>query len=254
MKSIASAFIAAASSLLLAACGGGGGGNTPVPPPPQVFANTSLSFYLPLATGNTWTFATGGKIVDSVSHTISCACLYNGRRSDSLDLIDPSGTYGSSFIFTKFFDGTNNGVLTTVLLGTSTDHGATVSYFGSGANIGIPVMNDAPVQGKSYTNSGITATITSVGQTQALPDGRFVRNVATGKLTQSGAQDITFGFAQGVGFTSVAVGTQTTNLASFSVDVTNSASVARGPQSERRSVATKTASPSNLATALSPLF
>ena len=254
MKAFASTFIAVASSFLLAACGGGGGGGSTPVQPQQVFANTSLAFYLPLATGNTWTFATGGKIVDSGSHTISCACLYNGRRSDSLDLIDPTGTYGSSFIFTKFFDGANNGVLTTVLLGTSNDHGATVSYFGTATNIGIPVMNDSPIQGQSYTNSGVTATITSVGQTQALPDGRFVRNVATGVLTQSGAQNFTFGFAQGVGFTSVAVGTQTTNLSSFSVDVTNSASVARGTQSERRSVATKTASPSSLATALSPLF
>ena len=237
---------------MLAACGGGGGGGTPVPPP-QVFANTSLAFYLPLATGNTWTFASGGKIVDAGPSTFVCACSYNGQRVDRLDLIDPTGAYSSSFLFSKFFDTSNGGILTTVLVGTSPDHGTTRSLFGTAANTGIPVMNDAPVQGKSYTNSGITATITSAGQTQGLPDGRFVNNVATGTLTQSGAQPIVFGFAQGVGFTSVAVGSQSTNLASFTVDLTNSKSVARDSQSARGS-ATKNASPSSLATALTPLF
>ena len=225
-----------------------------MPPPPPVYANTALPFYLPLATGNTWIFASGGKIVDGSKRTISCTCVYNGVRSDSLDLIDPSGAYGSSFIFTKFYDQANNGALTIVLLGTSTDHGATVSYFGSGSNIGIPVMNDAPTQGKSYTNAGITATITSVDQTQGLRDGRVIRSVATGALTQSGSSTIVFGFAQGVGFTSVAVGSQTTNLMSFTVDLVNSKSVARDAQSAQRSIATKSASPASLAAALSPLF
>ncbi len=253
MKSTASAFMAVACSLLLAACGGGGGGGGTPLPPPQVFANTSLPLYLPLATGNTWTFQSGGKIVDAGPSTFACACSFNGQRVDRLDLIDPTGAYSSSFLFSKYFDTSNGGILTTVLVGTSPDHGTTRSFFGTPANTGIPVMNDAPVQGKSYTNSGITATITSVGQTQALPDGRFVNNVATGTLSQSGAQNIVFGFAQGVGFTSVAVGSQSTNLASFSIDVTNSKSVARELQSDRSS-ATKTASPSSIATALTSLF
>ena len=238
--------------MFLAIGGGGGGGGAALPPPP-VFANTSLPLYLPLATGNTWTFASGGKIVDAGPSTFACACSFNGQRVDRLDLTDPTGIYSSSFLFSKYFDSSNGGILTTVLVGTSPDHGTTRSFFGTAANTGIPVMNDAPVQGRSYTNSGITATITSAGQTQPLPDGRFINNVATSTLSQSGAQNIVFGFAQGVGFTSIAVGSQSTNLASFVVDMTNSKSVTRELQSDR-STATKTASPASLATALAQLF
>jgi len=244
-------------SLVFAACGGGGGGGGGgTVTPPQVFANTALPFYLPLATGNTWNFATGSKIVDGGSRTLSCTCTFNGRRVDHLDLIDPSGVYGSSFIFSKFVDNSNGGVLTSVLVGTSTDHGATVSIFGNATNTGVSVMNDAPVQGQVYTNSAaaITTTISPVGQTQSLPDGRFIRNVATATLTSPGAQNIVFGLAQGVGFTSVGVGSQSSNVTSFTVDTVSSASAARSAQSAQSVAAAKFVDPASMAPLLSKLF
>ncbi len=246
-----------ACSLLFAACGGGsGGGGGTVTPPVQVFANTAVPFYLPLATGNTWNFSTGSKVVDGGSRTLNCTCTFNGRRIDHLDLIDPTGVYGSSFIVSKYFDNANGGVLTSVLLGTSTDHGATVSLFGDATHTGIPVMNDAPVQGQTYTNSAasLTSTISPVGQTQALPDGRFVRSVATDTLTSPGAQNIIFGFAQGVGFTSVGVGSQNSNIASFTVDTVNSASAARSAQSAQSFASPKFVDTSSIAPLISKLL
>ena len=215
-----------------------------------------MPFYLPLVPGNTWTFATGSKIIDGGTRTLSCTCTFNGRRIDHLDLIDPSGVYGSSFIFSKFFDNTNGGVLTSVLVGTSTDHGATISLFGDATNTGIPVLNDAPVQGKTYTNSvaSITSTISPVGQTQPLPDGRFIRNVATDTLTSPGAQNIVFSLAQGVGFTAVGVGSQTTNVSSFTIDTVNSASAARSAESAQSIAAPKYVDGSSIAPMLSTLF
>jgi hypothetical protein len=162
--------------------------------------------------------------------------------------LDPNGVYGSSFLFTKYADAANDGVLTTALVGTSTDHGVTISPFSAR----MPVMNDAPVQGFTYQLNGGTSRITSAGQVQGLPDGRSIRNVANDSVASS-TTTIGFGFAQGVGVTSISVGTQSTALASFTVDATNSTSVGRLPESQHV-VLTKPVDPSSIVPLLSTLF
>ncbi len=251
---------AALTALAISACGGGGGGGggSVIPPPTVVFANTSSPLYLPLTPGNSWTFSSGSKFVDVAKAVASCPspCIFNGHRYDRIDLLDPSGAYSSSFLFTKFFDTSNNNVLTSVLLGTSPDHGQTISFLGSNTNPGIPIMNDSPTQGKTYSANGITSQITAVGQTQPLPDGRTIQNIGIDLLTQSGAQNITFGLAQGVGLTSIAVGTQNATLTTFTIDVANSASEARWAQADGRAIRSKSAAgvPADIANALSKLF
>jgi hypothetical protein len=235
-----------------AACGGGSsGGGGGVPPGGTVFANTSSVFYMPVRPGNSWTFTSGGKMVDAAPGTIVCNCTLNGTRYERIDLFDPTGAYGSSLLFTKYADASNGGVLTTALVGTSTDRGITIAPFLSGR---MPVMNDAPVSGFVYQLNGGTSTITSAGQVMGLPDGRSIRNVANNTVSAPATLSVSIGFAQGVGVTSVGVGTQTTPLASFAIDAVNSTSTARNPQSVQPSVLTKPADLSSLAPLLSKLL
>jgi hypothetical protein len=247
------AIVAMVSVSALAACGGGssGGGGGSVSPGGTVFANTSSAFYMPVHPGNTWTFTSGGKMVDAAPGTLVCSCTLNGTRYERIDLFDPTGAYGSSFLFTKYADALNGSVLTTALVGTSTDRGATITPFSSGR---MPVMNDAPVSGYVYQLNGGTSTITSAGQVQTLSDGRSIRNVANDTVSAPGVQSISFGFAQGVGVTMVGVGMQTTPLASFSIDAVNSTSEARDTESARPSVLTKPADASSLAPLLAKLL
>jgi len=241
---------AAASLSALAACGGGGGGSSTPPPPPPTYANTSSPFYMPVHAGNTWTFTTGSKMADAGPGTIVCSCTLNGTPYERVDLFDPTGAYGSSFLFTKYNDAGNGGVLTTALVGTSTDRGNTISPFSAR----MPVMNDAPVQGYTYNLNGGTSTITAAGQVQTLANGQQIRSVADDTVSAPPVQNVSFGFAQGVGVTMVGVGSSTTQISSFSIDAANSTAVVRAPQTVQHPVVTQPVEPSSIVPLLSKLF
>ena len=214
-----------------AACGGGGsgggygGGGLPPAPPTISYANTSLPFYLPLATGNTWLFASGGSINDSGSATLSCACAYNGGAIESLDLFTPTSTYSGTLYFAK---GTPFGQSDTFLVGVSQDHGTTITLVGSstqGTQVvpGIGVMDDAPQVNELWSEGGGTSVIQSVGGTQPYGSEQ-IKNIAVDAITgiSNGViQTLTWGFAQGVGFTSIDLNGQSTTLTSFSVSMTS---------------------------------
>ena len=62
---------------------GGSGSSTPPPPPPQ-------QFYLPLAVGNTWSYACnhgGGNITDTVTQTVTVS----GQQAFALQMEFPNG-------------------------------------------------------------------------------------------------------------------------------------------------------------------
>jgi len=69
---------------LLISCGGGGGASTKQPPPPPA------QFYLPLAVGNTWTYAcnhNGGNLTDTVTQTVAV----NGQQTFAMQMQFPNG-------------------------------------------------------------------------------------------------------------------------------------------------------------------
>jgi len=145
-----------AVSLALAGCGGGGGGGTPtIPAPTQPkIANTSLPYYLPLSSGNTWTFATGGKMVDLGALQVSCTCPANGSSAERIGLYSPgSSTVSSSFFFSK--NTPSGGTQLTNLIGVENDSGVSNVTLVSSTQFpyGIPVMDDSP----KTTKPGATA-------------------------------------------------------------------------------------------------
>lgn len=216
--------------VMLSACGGGGGGSYGGGSvPPIQIANTALPFYLPLAAGNTWTFATGGRMVDAGSGTLSCTCPGAGYRTERIQLYPPgSSTVSSSFFFTK---NTPSGAtqLTNVVgveNGSGTGNITIVSI--PQYPYGIPVMDDSPRQGESWNDgAGDSSTITSVGGTLMLSNSSKIIDVASDTISGSNLSTVTWSFAKGVGFTQIGVGTQSTNLTSFFVNTTTSYAVAR---------------------------
>lgn len=230
------------TSIFLAACGGGGGGGSTTPPvsnpapqptstaapqpTPTPVANTSLSFYLPLASGNTWTFATGAKFSDMGSGPLQCQCPGNGVQMEQVALYQAnSSTIFGSLFFTKT---TGNTVLTN-LVGVENDSGNSNITISSNAQYpdGVPVMDDNPFVNESWNDgAGDTSTITAVGGTLMLPNNTQVIDIAT-DVVSGNFNPITWSFAKGVGFTSIGVGNQSTNLTSFFVSTTNSHDSAR---------------------------
>ena len=226
--------------LALAACGGGGGGGggSSVAPPTGI-ANTSSPFFLPSKTGNRWVFSTGGAFTDGGRGTISCTCAVNGQVAERMDLTDPTGAYAGSFLFSKSTVG--NSIIDT-LMGSSTDHGATVSLLTDGAgHYGISVNDSNAFVGENWTNAGGTSRITGVNGTQSYGGG-IIQSINTDTLVAS-TTSLTWGFARGVGFTSVTSGGQTTTLTSFSIDATGSQAFDRSPTSARTSVVTGVSTP-----------
>lgn len=207
--------------LFVAACGGGGGGSSTPPVPPV--ANTSLTNYLPLATGNTWTFASGGRIVDVGSSSLQCSCAYNGGRIEGHDLTSQSGAYGGTFLYAKAAGVEGSGAPITYLVGISQDHGQTIQLAGStstnkGVIPGLGVMDDNPSVSETFMDTvGDTSTIGSVNQSVTY-GGATYDNDATDTISGSGFSSIVFGFARGVGYTNVSYQGQSTTLASFSVN------------------------------------
>lgn len=219
----------------LAACGGGGGGGNSGSTPPQPItriANTSLPYYLPMSAGNSWTFATGGKMVDIGSITLQCSCPENGAAIERIGLYPPNSTAPSgSFFFVK--NTPNGGTQLTNLIGVENDAGTSNITLASSTQFpyGVPIMDDSPHQNESWNDgAGDLSTITSIGGTMMLANGSEVINVATDQITGS-FSPITWSFAKGVGFTQIAVGTQSTSMTSFSVNTATSNSAARNAQS-----------------------
>jgi hypothetical protein len=235
----------------LAACGGGGGGGggTGGPPPVQI-ANTSSPFFLPSKAGNRWVFSSGGSFNDVGRFTVSCTCAINGLPNEGMDIRDPSGTYSSTFYFAKTTSTQTSGTLDT-FIALSSDHGATVQFITDGnGNYGLPVNDSAAFVGEHWTNSGETSTETAVNGTQPY-NAQIIQNVNTDQF--SGPQlNLTWGFARGVGFTSLSMSGQTVTLSSFTIDVAGSQSVGRS--SLRTLRATGTATPTAALARLSALF
>lgn len=233
------------AAALTAACNSGGssnvpnGGGNPNPPPvtPTPFtspspsitptpvgtpANTALSFYMPLATGNTWTFQSGGKMVDRGSITLACNnCPGQGTSMDQVELLSPSGTSGGFLFFTKQ---PSNGHLLTTLIGSQPPGQSLIVLSDTLFPKGFPIMDDTPSLNEQWTDGTASSTITAVGFTMTLlPSLAPVINNATDALSDSTAGEIiTWSFAQGVGITYLSQSGASTWLSSFSIDTTNS--------------------------------
>ncbi|HKU67359.1 MAG TPA: hypothetical protein VJP85_06275 [Candidatus Baltobacteraceae bacterium] len=209
--------------IALAGCGGGGGTpSTPAPTAPPI-ANTSLPYYLPMSSGNTWTFASGGKLVDMGPMQIACACPANGSMMERIGLYSPGAqTLGASFFFAKHTP--SGATQITSLIGDENDANTNNITLMSDTAFpyGIPVMDDSPALNESWNDgAGDASTITAVGGTMMLPDSSEIIDVATDRITGNFSA-ITWGFAKGVGFTSIGVGTQSTALASFTISTASS--------------------------------
>ncbi|HEV2738039.1 MAG TPA: hypothetical protein VGU66_05620 [Candidatus Elarobacter sp.] len=238
----------------LAACGGGGGGGgSSVTPPQQTIANTSSPFYLPSKAGNRWVFSTNGSITDAGRYTTNCGgCVIQGQPTEGMDIFDTTGVYSTTFFFAKTGSGLTGGTIDT-LIGTSTNHGTNVNLVSDGAgHYGIPVNDSAAFAGENWSNGGGTSTITAVNGTQAYGASGIIQSINTDHLTGPGL-DVQFGFARGVGFTSLTASGQTATLTSFSIDAANSLSVGRSTDS-RTSVATGTTTPAAALSLLRALF
>jgi hypothetical protein len=222
---------------VLSACGGGGGGSSSAPPTPTPIpiANTSLSYFLPLANGNTWTFATGGKFVDVGGGTMGgCACPADGVKIEQIALYSPGSTsISGSFFFSKTSASGNFGPLTNILgieQDANNNHITVISD--STYPSGFPIMDDVPSVNEYWIDNGAQSTITSVGGTMYLPGGAKIINVANDQLTSS-AETISWSLAKGVGFTGIGVGTQSTTITSFYVNTSTSTSESRQSESVR---------------------
>jgi hypothetical protein len=216
--------ITVALATSLTACGGGG--STPAP----TYANTSLSYYVPLASGNRWTFSNGSSMVDAGAGVLQCSCTANGITIEGVNLLDSSSTYVGTFFFAK--GQTSNGY-TTALMGSSTDHGTTISVIQSSTSTGIGIMSDTPKVGQTWSYTNEVSTITAIEGTQAL-GSLTINHVATDSLVEA-TGTIGWSFAKGVGITSLSSGGKTVNLADFAVNVQTSQSELRASAAIRPS-------------------
>ena len=248
MKALQTLFIAVVA-VSLAACGGGGGGGSrstvPATVPP---ANTSLPYYVPLAAGNVWTFDNGGSFRDLGAGTLVCGgCAIQGTTIEAIGLVNASGTQSGIFYYAKgvYPYGVLAGRNITYLTGVSSDGGTTIqlaAYSFDGRIPGLGAIDDTPTPGEYFSfasgayNGSATATIDSVGGTQPYQNTTLT-NVALTTLSSPAITPINFGFAQGVGFSSVSVQGATTKLTSFAVSRSSRAAV-RAAQSFRAAAST----------------
>lgn len=188
-----------------------------------------------MASGNSWTFATGGKMVDMGSSVLQCTCPANGLTMERIALYAPgSSTIGSSFFFMK--NTPTGGTQLTNMVGVENDAYANNVTIASSTTFpyGIPIMDDSPKQNESWSDgAGGISAITSVGVTLPLSGTTQVVNVATNQLSSPTTSTITWSFAKGVGFAQIGVGSQTTTIATFSVNATSSTSYAISTESVR---------------------
>jgi len=234
--------------LSLTACGGGGGGGSStvgsgyVPPPGPTIANTSAPQYLPLSAGNTWTFSIGGSLRDLGSVSLSCGgCKIQGSRAEQIGLYSGSGTVTGILYMEKgvYTTGAYAGHAMTYFTGISQDGGASVivgDYSLDGKITGDVVMDDTPISGETTSfapGTGVVpnpavSTITSVGGTEPFANNTVINSIATSTIT-SGTSTIGWGFARGVGFTSLSATGSLLTVSSFSINPATAYSVARQP-------------------------
>lgn len=233
---------------LLAGCGGGGGGgggsSPPVPQGPTV-ANTSSPEYLPLLTGNNWTFQSGGTISDVGPRTIVCSCSINNKTVERLDLTSPGGASAGSFYYAKgtWPNAPYAGHKITYLVGVRKASSTTITpaYYNTDGSVpGAPMMDNAPTSGEVLSLNAMnppdptTTTIQSAGGTQPYGSNQIIQSIATA-TTSLGSSSIAFAYAQGVGFTNVISSGQSNLLTAFSINAISSQSVRR--EAERMDVA-----------------
>lgn len=218
----------------LASCGsGGGGGGGPIPGggSSMTTLNTAVPDYLPAASGNYWNFSTGARMVDGGSYTLTCSCPGDGVHMERIELYDPgSSTISSSFFFAK--NTPEGGTQLTNMIGVENDSGTNNMTGSSTATYpyGEPVMDDSPRANEQWSDgSGDTSTIVSTGATLSISSSSQIVGVATDQMTGN-YSTITWGFAHGVGFTKIGVGTQTMNISSFYVNASTSTSSGSRPE------------------------
>jgi hypothetical protein len=239
-SSVATLAAATAIALLAAGCSSGGGSSAtppaPTPTPTPSVANTSSSAYLPLYAGNAWTFGTGGKIVDAGSLTLSCTCPQNGKTFEVHDFYSPAGAYTGSFVIGKGawpLSGSLQGHRITYLVGTTTNHGSTITLtFESldGTVPGYPLMDDSPSSGEVFSLTSLggnaTTTFTSIGGIQPYGSSQIINNIADTIVTASGlSTPIAIAMAKGAGYTSISENNQTAQLSAFTINAAQSQSV-----------------------------
>ena len=209
----------------LTACGGGGGNALPPAPKTPPTANTALPYYLPLAGGNTWTFASGGKMVDMGSSTLTCTCPDNGGAMERIAIYAPSSSAISGSIFVSKNTPAGGTQLTNMVAVENDGNTNNLTIASTAAfAYGIPFMDDSPKQSESWSDGlGTTSTITSIGGTATMGGSQIV-DIATNQISAG----ITWSFAKGVGFTMISSGGQSTGLASFTVNTATSMTSARG--------------------------
>ena len=219
---------------LISSCGGGnpvGGGALP---PPR--ANTPISAFLPLGSGNGWTFASGSQMHDAGPASIACTCALTGLAVEQIDVLDATQTYAGSLFYVKVTPtaGPSAGQRLTYLSALSTDHGNTAFYPSDTTDgaPGVAIMSDSPASGQKFDdfNAEAVSTISSINGTQTYQSEQITA-IAVDQLVAS-SWNGALGLAQGVGFTSLTSATGSTALTSFTV----------GPSSQslRRAASTPT--------------
>ena len=234
--------------LSLTACGGGGGGGSStvgsgyVPPPGPTIANTSAPQYLPMSAGNLWTFSNNSSIRDLGSVSLKCgSCAIQGTKVEQIALYSATPALIAIFYMEKgvYPTGPYAGHTMTYFTGISQDGGATVTvgdYSLDGKITGDVVMDDTPAAGEvttfapgtGSTLSPAVSTITSVGGTEPFANNTVINSIAADTLA-SGSTILGWGFARGVGFTSLSTNSSTLAMSAFSINVATAYSAARKP-------------------------
>jgi hypothetical protein len=166
---------------------------------------------------------------------------------EAIGIFSPSGQQSAIFYYAKgvYPFGTLAGRNVTYLTGLSNDGGDTIlltAYSLDGRVPGLGAIDDNPTPGEYFSfvsiaayNASATASIDSVGGTQPY-QSTTLNNVALTTLSSPAITPINFGFAQGVGFTSISYQGQTTKLTSFAVN-RSSHDARRAPRSLHPAVA-----------------
>ena len=214
---------------LFSSCGGSNPVGGSALPPPR--ANTPIVAFLPLGAGNAWTFGSGAQMRDMGLASLSCSCALAGLAIEQIDVYDASQTYAGSLFYTKatLQTGASAGQRLTYLAALSSDHGAT-AFYPSDTTDGAPgvvVTSDTPAVGERFDdfNGAAVSTITSINGTQNY-QAEQITAIALDQLVATGWNG-TLGFAQGVGFTSLASNAGSVALTAFTVGPSSQSMIRR---------------------------
>lgn len=199
-RTVGTAAAGALAVAVLPACGGGGTTSSPAPAPTAT-PNPGVKFYLPLAVGNTWTYACGNNV--TITDVVSAAEPVGNIEGFRFDLQVPGGT-SQTQILANSSDGSTalfgyvdkNGslvfVVPTVIIGVNPTPGQTFNYPGPSSGIYVK---------RSFVG---------LGTTHVTPLGVF--NVAV--YSENGGAD-TYSYALGTGIAEQTHGSFDCLLASF---------------------------------------